>query len=214
MISSFSKVSLRSTICVVALGLALVTKAGIDLTPNVSEYTAEGMKFHQLAFRDNKERIEYEPPQSWTFDGTANALRLKPTGRNFAEAVIEAVPLGAPQPLNENARNSLKEKTLADLPAGSQFAKIEQEAESPLLLNGQATFELIVSYQLMGEKFWRSILFANRSNAQWTFRLTAKKRDFEALHGEFRKSILSWHWQSAEEMSTSVATAPTAALAH
>jgi hypothetical protein len=210
---SFSDIIVRSTIGLAIFGFAFV-KAGIDLTPTVGEYTAEGVKFQQLAFRDDKERIEYELPRGWSFDGSAAELHLKPVGKNFAEAVIQAAPLSKPQLLDESARSALKEKTLVDLPAGSQFAKIEQEKESPLLLNGQATFELIVSYQLMGEKFSRSILFANRPNAQWSFRLTAKKADFDSLQTELRRSILSWHWFPADEGAQHAATAPTAAPTH
>jgi hypothetical protein len=211
---SFSAVLLRSMIALAVCAVAFVAKAEIDLTPSVTEYTAEGVKFRQLIFRDNKERIEYELPTGWSFDGSSSALRLKPPQGTFAEAVVQAAALSKAQPLDENARASLKQKVVADLPAGSQLAKIEQETESPLLLGGQPTFELIVSYQLMGEKFCRSILFGNRSNVQWSFRLTAKKTDFGQLQAEFRRSILSWHWFSdtdkAAESSkpTTIATAP------
>jgi hypothetical protein len=182
-------------------------RAGIDLTPEVREYTAEGMKFQQLTFHENKQRIEYEPPQTWIFDGGAAELHLKPPKKTFAEAVIAVTQLSKPQPLDENLRASLKEKFVASLPAGSQLVKVEQEIESPLLLNGNPTFEIIVSYQLMGEKFLRSALFANVRDAQLTFRFSARKDDFGQLHQEFRTSILSWHWIETAETSATTASA-------
>src|SRR5437868_5812815 len=156
---SFSKVSLRSTIAAGSFAVAFATQAAIDLTPEVSEYTAEGMKFQQLNFHEDNQRIEYEPPQGWSFDGGATEIRLKPPKKNFAEAMISTTSLNKPQPLDENVRAVLKEKFLATVPAGSQFVKLEQEIDSPILLNGSPTLEIIVSYQLMGEKFFRSALF-------------------------------------------------------
>jgi hypothetical protein len=191
---SFSKVSLRSTIAAAFFAVAFAARAALDLTPEVSEYTAEGTKFQQLSFHEDKQRIEYEPPQGWSFDGGAAEIRLKPPKKNFAEATISTSSLNKPQPLDENVRAALKEKFLASVPAGSQFVKLEQEIESPIRLNDSPTLEIIVSYQLMGEKFFRSALFANVRDNQMTFRCSARKDDFERVHQEFRSSLLSWHW--------------------
>jgi hypothetical protein len=189
---SFSDIIVRSTIGLAIFGFAFA-KAGIDFTPAVSEYVAEGVKFQQLTFQYDKQRIEYEPPRAWIFDGGSTALHLKPPQKSYAEGVIEAEPLSKPQLLDENVQKSLEQKLIANLPSGSQLVKIEQEIESPLLLNGNRTFEVTLSYQLMGEKFCRSALFATLPDVQLTFRFTARRDDFEPLHREFRASILSWH---------------------
>jgi hypothetical protein len=186
---------------------AFAAQASINLTPEVSEYTAEGMKFHQLTFHDDKQVIQYEPPQKWTYAGGSAELRLKPPEKNFAEAAIETQTLAKPQALDENVRNALKEKFLASVPAGSQFVKLEQEIESPILLNGSPTLELIVSYQIMGEKFFRSALFAYVRDNQMTFRCSARKADFEQLHQEFRSSLLSWHWIEPAEQTAQTSPA-------
>lgn len=190
---SVSDIIVRSTIALIVAAPLWGANAGIDFSPAVTEYVAEGVKFQQLTFQYNKQRIEYEPPHAWIFDGGSTALHLKPPQKSFAEGLIEAEPLSKPQPLDENVRKSLEEKLVANLPSGSQLVKIEQEIESPLLLNGNRTFEVILSYQLMGEKFCRSALFAMLPDVQLTFRFTARKDDFEPLHREFRASILSWH---------------------
>src|SRR6266850_5594530 len=117
---SFSNALLRSTIASCFFLVTFAAKAAIDLTPEVNEYTAEGVKFQQLIFHENKQRIEYELPQGWSFDGGSTELHLKPPKKNFAEAVIETASLSTPQPLDENFRASLKEKFVANLPAGSQ----------------------------------------------------------------------------------------------
>jgi len=201
-IKSFSNTLFRSTIALGFVAFAGAALPAIDLTPELGEYTAEGMKFQQLTFHENKLRIDYELPHGWSFSGGGAELRLKPPKKNFAEAEITTVSLSKPQPLDENVRASLKEKFLATLPAGSQLVKIEQEIESPVLVNGNPTFEIIASYQLIGEKFCRSALFANVHDSQLVFRFSSRKEDFDSLHGEFRASILSWHWLDAADQES------------
>jgi hypothetical protein len=200
----------RSTIALLLLLLAATSNGGIDLTPSPSEYVANGMKFQQLIFKDDKRRIEYEPPRGWSFDGGPNQLHLKPTQKNFAEAVIIATPLSKPQALDDNATKLLEQQLIAGLPVGSQFVKIEEEISNSVLVNGNASLEIILSYQSMGEKFWRSVLFVNLSDTQLTFRLTAKKDDFQALHREFRTSLFSWRWIDQSETSAEASRAASA----
>jgi hypothetical protein len=194
----------RSTIALLFFVTIASAYSGIDLTPSVTEYVANGMKFQNLIFQDDKRRIEYEPPRDWSFNGGTNQLRLKPK-KNFAEAVIAAVPLSKPQSLDENAIKLLEQQVIAALPVGSQFAKIEEEIANPVLLNENASFEVTVSYQVTGEKFFRSAIFVNLRDTQLIFRLSARKDDFQALHREFKVSIFSWHWIEPDQASPGTA---------
>lgn len=173
--------------------IVLTAKSGIDLTPSVSEFVGEGIKYQLLSFRQDKQRIGYNPPPGWSFSGSAERVRLIPPKKNFAEAVIEAVPLAAPQPLDEKITKALEQRFVSSLPSGSQFVAVVSEEQNPVPLNGNPTFEVIASYQLMGEKLLTSSIFANLPETQLIFRLTARKDDFESLHREFKRSIFSWH---------------------
>jgi hypothetical protein len=202
----------KSTIALISLVAAFTARGAIDLTPSAAEYVSLGIKYRQLIFEDNKRRIEYELPTNWSFDGVSNQLHLKPPGKSFAEAAITAVPLDRPQPLDDETVKLLGQQIIASLPVGSQFAKVEEEIANPVLLGGNASFEVTVSYQSMGEKFFRSALFVNLRDTQLVFRLTARKDDFQALHREFKVSILSWHWIEPDpgqlEIAKAVAPAP------
>ena len=196
-----------STISVLVLTTALTARSAIDLTPVATEYVAEGIKYQQLRFRHDKQRIEYEPPRGWTFHGGANQLSLNPPKKNFAEAVIQSGPLAAPQPLGKKAIKAFEQQLIASLPVGSQFVTVMSEEQNTILLDRHPSFEVTVSYQLMGEKFLRSGLFVNLADTQLIFTSTARKDDFEPLHHEFKTSISSWHWIAAED-----AAAPTKLL--
>ena len=203
----------KSTITIVSLIAAFTVQGSIDLTPSVTEYVSLGIKYRQLIFQDDKRRIEYELPTGWSFDGSSNQLHLKPQGKSFAEAVVTAALLDKPQLLDDNTVKLLGQQVIAGLPGGSQFAKLEEEIANPVLLDANGSFEVTVSYQSMGEKFFRSALFVNLRDTQLVFRLTARKDDFQALHREFKASIFSWHWIGPDpgqpELAKAVAPAST-----
>jgi len=168
--------------------------AAIDLTPTVSEYTAEGIRFRQLSFKDGKQRVIYEPPRQWTVRGGGSDLRLVPPTAERADASIQVTELPRPQPFDEKLFAALKEQCLRSVPPGAQNAVIVSEEQNPVRLERGDCYAVTVSYQSIGETFFRSVLFANIPDAQLTFRLTARKADFESLQRAFRSSILSWHW--------------------
>lgn len=196
----------RSTIIVAFLTIVFTAKSGIDLTPSASEFIGEGIKYQKLSFLQDKQRIEYDPPPGWTFSGSAERVQLTPPKKTFAEAVIEALPLAAPQPLDEKITKALERQFIASLPPGSQFVTVASEEQNPVPVDGNPSFEVTASYQLMGEKFLKSAIFANLHDVQLIFRLTARKDDFELLHRDFKRSIFSWHWIEADRSGEQVAT--------
>ena len=197
---SFSKVSLRPTIALFLVISGAAADAGLDLTATTNEYVAEGMKHSQLTFRHDKNHVEYEPPQGWKFAGSPNQLRLTPP-KNFAEGSITVAELNKPQPTDENSINLFAQQVLGELPVGSQFSKIEETTTNSVLVGGNESFGVTVSYQAMGEKFVRTAIVANVRDAHLVFRLTAKKDDFPALYRDFKGSIMTWQWAEEPEIS-------------
>ena len=195
----------RSTIVGVILATVISAKAGIDLTPSVNDYVSEGIRYQKLIFHDDKRSVEYNPPANWTYAGSAGQLRLSPPKKSFAEATIEAMSLDKPQPLDQTLVKAVEQRLIAELPPGSQFAKVEQELENSVPVNGGPSFELIISYQAMGEKLVKSLVMANVRDTQLMFRLTARKDDFEALHRDFKASIFSLHWVEPSEGHSGIA---------
>jgi hypothetical protein len=201
---SFSMIIQRSTIAGAILVTAITANAGIDLTPSLKEYVSEGIKYQKLVFRDDKRSVEYYLPPGWRFGGDAHRVYLTPPKKNFAEAVIEAVTLEKPQPLDEKAVKAIEQQLIAEMPPNSQFAKVEQEIENSVPVNGGPSFEIVISYQAMGEKFLRSAIFANVRDTQLVFHISARKDDFEALHRDFKASIFSLHWVEPETAHSAV----------
>ena len=203
---------LRSIITFAFLTIVLTAKSGIDLTPSATEYIGGGIKYQRLSFRQDKQRIEYNPPPGWSFNGSADRVQLTPPKKNFAEAVIEAVPLAGPEPFDEKTTKALEERFVSSLPSSSQFVAVVSEEQNPVPpLSGNPSFEVKISYQAMGEKFLKSAIFVNLRDTQLIFRLTARKDDFEALHQEFKRSIFSWHWVDADQTASATSNSDTSA---
>jgi hypothetical protein len=94
------------------VAFAISARAGIDLTPSPSEYTAEGIKFKQLSFKDGKQRVVYELPLQWSYRGGGSSLQLVPVKAESADASIQFVDFTKPQPFDEKLFTALKEQSL------------------------------------------------------------------------------------------------------
>jgi hypothetical protein len=191
--------------------LAFVTRARADInfTPSLKEYVSEGINYQSLTFKDDKRTISIELPLHWTYRGDAGRLQLMPNGKNFAEGLIQAVRLAGPQPINEAVEKALEAQVIAALPAGSQSVAVVKREENAVILDHNLGYEIIVSYQTLGQAFLRSVIFVNCPDKRLIFRFTAPKADFDSLNKAFRHSIYSWEWAEAQPNAAQVAAAET-----
>jgi hypothetical protein len=206
---------LRRTLLPLLLVVALAGARGaLDLTPTPHETTCEGFTFKELLFKDGKRQVLYQLPNKWTYRAGGDGVHLIPPQTAFAEALIQGVLLATPKPFDEKAIEGAKQQFLSTLPLGSHLTGPVTEAQNPVPLNGNPTYEFIATYQLMGETFLRSTLFTNQADTQLTFRLTARKNEFESLHRLFRASMLTWQWTEQSPVATkhepTMASAPAA----
>jgi hypothetical protein len=176
------------------VAFAVSARGRIDLTPSASEYTAEGITFKQLSFRDGKRRIMYELPRQWGYRSDGTSLQLMPPKSGRADASIQVADLSKSQPFDEKLFAALREQSVQAAPPGALNVTLLTEEVNPVRLERGDAYAVTISYQTLGETFVRSTLYVNLSDAQLTFRLTARKAEFETFQRAFRSSILSWHW--------------------
>jgi hypothetical protein len=183
----------RTTIALLLTAVLTTARAAIELPPTPHESTCEGFTHKELHFKDGKRQAVYQLPGGWTFRPREGGVKLVPPDP-FADAIILAGSQPGSQPLDEKAIEEAKQEFLRTIPPGSQLVTIVSEQRNPVLLDNKPSYEVVASYQLLGEHFVRSALFTKSLDTHVTFRLTARKSDFEKLHQTFRSSILSWHW--------------------
>jgi hypothetical protein len=181
----------RSLILIAAL-VGSSVRAELQLIPALADYQVEGVKFNRLAFQDGNKNSTYEPPLGWDYSGSGNCLTLRPPGKSQTEATISRLPLPEPYAFtDENLKKLLTEAT-ASVPKNSSTVSVVLQAKNPIRISGKDTFEVIVSYNLLGQTFERSILFLNRDRDQLRFQLTAPNADFKQLQATFQSSLCSW----------------------
>jgi hypothetical protein len=197
---------MRPLLLAALLTCGATAHGALDLSPFPSQFEGEGVKYTQLSFKDDKRQVLYVPPQNWTWRGGSSQLRLTPPAVfTRADAIIETAPLAEPQPLDEKAIAVLRQQFMSTLPPGAQGVKMISEEQSPVMLGGSiATCEFTATYQILGETFLRSTLFANLPETQLRFKVTGLKKDFDSLHRLFRASLISWQW--VEKPAATVAT--------
>ena len=172
------------------VGLAGLVSAygGISLQPHESTYTLEGIKLRQLGFFDGGKEITYQQPPDWSYSGTSDRLILHPPGKSQAEAIISRA--SANEGAKENA-TPLAEAT-ASAPQGSTDLRIISQAENSVKINGKESFQVVMTYNLQGQTFSRSIVFLNRDHEQLRFQLTTREGDFKDLNRAFQGSLCTW----------------------
>lgn len=174
------------------IAAANAAPAAIDFTPTPSERILEGIKFPELIFHEDGRQIVYGYPRGWTYSGSSSRIKFTPPGLTQAQAEIEQSPLPAPQNFDEPTMKTLQDKVLTSVPKGSQEVSLLSEQKSPVMLNGNETYEVTIAYKFYGQEFQSSVLYLNLPGNQLRFRVTAKKADYEKVHSAFRRSILSF----------------------
>jgi hypothetical protein len=189
-----SSLLLRSTIAFAFVTIARSAQSGIDFTASTGERMLEGIKFPELYFHENGRKISYEQPRGWTYSADTAHIKLVPPDVRQALGEFTQAPLPKPQNFDDQTMKFLQEKAIASVPSDSQEVTVVSAEKNPLMINQHETFEVIVAYQLYGERYQQSVLFMNLSDTQLTFRLVARKTDFEKLHRAFRGSLCSLQW--------------------
>lgn len=196
----------RTLVCFVAIGLCSVARASLDLTPTLREYVSAGVTNRELLFKDNGREISYAPPPQWTWRGSSNALVLMPPVSQ-AEAVIEQKPLTASRPMGASQTGEILERAIQSLPEGSTNVVVVEQQENPVILGGNSTLGVILSYEAFGQAFTKSFVFLRLPESELVFRCTARKSEFDALQKSFRASLFSWQWNETK-MRDSTTSAP------
>jgi hypothetical protein len=192
---SYASSMVRSAVALFIAVASLPKARGIDFTPTTGERTLEGMVFKQLVFRDEGRRVTYEQPRGWRYSGDATKFRLTPPDFAQAQAEIQQAPVPKDANFDAAATQDLQKQVLASLPEGNQNAAVVGEERSPITVNGVATYGVKVTYNLFGQDYEMSALFANLPKTQLQFRVIARKQDFAKVETLFRGSLISLQWQ-------------------
>jgi hypothetical protein len=168
-------------------------RAGLQLTPSITETEIDGAKLQQLAFSDGDQKVTYQSPRGWDYSGNGAQLTLHPPKKPQAEAMVIRIPRSEPGTFDEASLKKLIAEALASIPGGSTNASVVSQEKNPLLIGRKETCLIILGYEFYGQAYKRSILFLNRDRDQIRFQLTCREADFKDLHKAFLGSQYTWH---------------------
>jgi hypothetical protein len=190
-------------------GLVASSQAGIDLTPQVTDVVEDGVTSREVSFKTPEGKVLLTLSPGWAIRGQKQRAQI--TGKDQAtEAVIEAVPIEKPEPLNDEAIAKFKQQVVAGLPAGSAKVTTISEAANSLMPGGNPSFEFVITYDLWGKVFQRSALLVNGPHDRLVFRFTSVQQDFSNLNTQFRRIAMTWRAiETKQPPGTQVADAGT-----
>lgn len=171
---------------------AAASKAEVLLTPRLSSYELEGVRFSQLAFSDGAKEVNYSPPAGWDTSGSASKLVLRPKDKAQAEGSVTRYPLPSPTTFDEPTMKKLAAQALASVPAGSINVELVSQEKNPVVIEQKETFAVTMSYAFYGESYKRFVMFMNRGEEQFCFQFGARSAEFDALQRAFLASQFSW----------------------
>src|SRR5262249_26976786 len=140
----WSRATRRIALCWISFlaGFFLIgsARAELDLTPKLSEYELDGVKFKQLAFSDGSNTVTYSPPRGGEYSGGASQLNLRPPGKSQAEAKITKKELTEPAAFDDETVKRIVHDALAAVPRGSTDVQIVAQERNPLMIERKETF--------------------------------------------------------------------------
>ena len=165
--------------------------AAIDLTPAVTDHVEDGVMSRNASFKTPEGNVLVTLSPDWTIRGQKDRAQITGADKSM-DAVIEAAPLQKPEPLDEATMTKFKQQVVAGSPVGSTKVTIVSEAQNSIMPGSNPSFEVVVTYDLWGKAFQRSVLLVNAPQDRFVIRFTALKQDFEALNTEFRRMLMTW----------------------
>lgn len=164
----------------------------INFTAVPREYVAEGITYRQAIFKHGDQSVSIDLPPHWTFRSSATQLQLIAPPPASAEGSIDVEPAAAVRALDEAAANAIVQQALASVPPGSHQPAVVEQASNPVSIGGHESFGVTVSYQALGQTFYRNTTVVNFPHQRLVIRFTAPKAQFEALQAGVRRALMSW----------------------
>jgi hypothetical protein len=179
--------------CVFAMTLMMgaVADGEVDLTPVESTYELDGVTMPIVLFRDGRQEIRYDPPRDWRLSGSGPRLTLVSNTVANADGYVEVKSLAAALPFDEANIKKYIESARLMLPREARSIEMLGTRLNPLKICGHDTLAVELQYEMLGASYRTQLLYLNREQQQWVFRITAPSKAFEQAFEPFRASLFS-----------------------
>lgn len=185
-----------------AFALGLLATSGVspalDLTPERGFRELEGFKIPVVTFPDGPREVRWQPPASWRLSGGGTGLTLYPPERSQAAMQLRIFDRKPAAPDSADSTEELEPWARQFLPQDATEVILLGEYPSPFMLGTLPSKELIFTYVSQSQRFSIGVAVADLDERQrFVLLVTARTRDFTAVHDEAVASMFSWEWRTA-----------------
>jgi len=153
-----------------------------------SETGSDGPTAAYVTFKNGDHEARYIPPLKWS----VAADRLRPEGKDMADARIEMFPIPIALPWDKDHVKQSQEWAISRfVPKDSTDVTVVSSAVSSMKICGLDAYQVVVSYALFGMSYQSSFTIVERDKTRFCFVLTAQKKDFQELQSAFIGSLIS-----------------------
>jgi hypothetical protein len=167
----------------------------LDFTPVEVQVLQEGFSGLQQAFRDGGKYIFVEPPEGWRLTGGGNEVTCVPPAGLEGFARFSNSRVKPTIPFDESGLPKYRAEVLATLPKGAESVEVLSEAPDPFpfAYPEWKGFEIWLSYQMLGTKHTRWVVFITMSaERQICLVVDGKEKSFAKVHEGGRFWLGTW----------------------
>lgn len=175
-----------------ALVAAPLARADLNFTLRHKAMVNDAISVDNPYITDGASKIFLQLPNLWTvIDGEAG-LDFVPNAAN-SKVRIESVKSTPPLNVDETGGRALLGQVTGQVPDGAKQIVALAAELNPMPLFGWQTLEATVSYELVGEKMRRSIMYVKMLPGRIVaLTVVARDADFDRVHTEARHILSSW----------------------
>lgn len=157
---------------VITLALVLAGRGcevAVDFSPRYADILADGVAQHSLYLQNGPLKAFLRLPPQWEIKGEAGALCLTSPQHGSARVDIRSSAVPLPAAPDEKWIKLMTPQLLKSLPAGAEKGAVLETKANPIQILSWKSFEFVLSYEIAGNKFLRSVCFItlhNQDNAE------------------------------------------------
>ena len=174
---------------------SLTPRAGaLDFVLRTKSVEEDGFTKEQLYMRnDERSDVLLSLPARWTrTDGPAALTLTSPDVRNSLVRVEKSAPTAGTE-FRGAGLDACRRRAQADVPQGATNVQFREEHDNPLPIFGWTDHEFILTYDLFGQAYRRSVTFINiNAHEQIALTCVAPAESFDAVREEGFSVLRSW----------------------
>jgi len=177
----------------------------LDLTPHEIAASNDGPPIQRFFFQDEAKRMSFRIDNKMTVSGGNDSAMFRFSDIKNAGVKLSKSQIKPDLLFDEKNLESYRATVRAFSPPDAKETRIEEEKSAAIAINGWTSYQFVLTYNLFGFPYRRSITFLNYSKQeQLIFDISAPESDYQKVYARGYKIL-----NSLSDLSASNSTGPT-----